>query len=144
MLRRRGHGARSFEFALMLTLKVALQENLKHTLPLDIYDLIPDSSVDLRVGYQAQQLDWLSQQRDFDFLQIADTEDRPATLSSLPVRISSLLSCILAWCWPCVTDMSCSEGGCPAVAVCMQPARDKCALCGACRSSRAYLPPSQA
>lgn len=64
-----------------------VQENLKHTLPLDIYDLIPDTSVDLRVGYQAQQLDWLSQQRTFEALQSADTEDRPATLSSLPVRL---------------------------------------------------------
>lgn len=94
----------------MLTLKNhTLQENLKHTLPLDIYDLIPDSSVDLRVGYQAQQLDWLSQQRDFDSLQSADTEDRPATLSSLPVRMlysswvhrfSSLMLVLLHRC-PC-------------------------------------------
>ncbi len=53
---------------------------------MDIYDLIPDSSVDLRVGYQAQQLDWLSQQRVFEELQSPDTEDRAATISYLPVR----------------------------------------------------------
>ena len=63
------------------------QENLKHTLPVDVYDLIPDSSIDLRIGYQAQQLDWLSQQRVLEAaLQNPATEDRAATISYLPVR----------------------------------------------------------
>jgi hypothetical protein len=63
-----------------------LQENLKHTLPSDGYDFEADSSVDLRIGYQAQQLDWLSLQRiTQEALLPPDTEDRPATLSSLPV-----------------------------------------------------------
>ncbi len=64
----------------------ALQENLKHTLPSDSYDLIPDTSLDLRVGYEAQQINWLCFQRILQASLPEYLEDRPATLSSLLVR----------------------------------------------------------
>ncbi|CAL5227019.1 g9912 [Coccomyxa viridis] len=60
-------------------------ENLKHTLPSDILELLQDSSIDLRIGYQAQQLEWLSLQRSFEATFPPETEDRPATFSFLPV-----------------------------------------------------------
>ncbi|EIE24933.1 hypothetical protein COCSUDRAFT_53125 [Coccomyxa subellipsoidea C-169] len=58
-------------------------ENLKHTLPSDSYDLIPDTSLDLRVGYEAQQINWLCFQRILQASLPEYLEDRPATLSSL-------------------------------------------------------------
>ncbi|BDA49368.1 hypothetical protein COCOBI_13-4800 [Coccomyxa sp. Obi] len=58
-------------------------ENLKHTLPSDSFDLIPDTSLDLRVGYEAQQIDWLCFQRILQASLPEYLEDRPATLSSL-------------------------------------------------------------
>jgi len=63
-----------------------MQENLKHTLPENIFELLQDSSIDLRIGYQAQQLEWLSLQRSFEATVPPETEDRPATFSFLPVR----------------------------------------------------------
>lgn len=63
-----------------------MQENLKHTLPSDIFELLQESTIDLRIGYQAQQLEWLSLQRSFEATFPPATEDRPATVSSLPVR----------------------------------------------------------
>ena len=63
-----------------------MQENLKHTLPSDILELLQDSSIDLRIGYQAQQLEWLSLQRSFEATFPPETEDRPATFSFLPVK----------------------------------------------------------
>lgn len=65
-----------------------LQENLKHTLPSDSFDLIPDTSLDLRVGYEAQQIDWLCFQRILQASLPEYLEDRPATLSSLLVCLS--------------------------------------------------------
>lgn len=71
-----------------------MQENLKHTLPSDsLFELLQESSIDLRIGYQAQQLEWLSLQRTFEADFPPETEDRPATFSSLPV---SCCSCLLA------------------------------------------------
>ena len=69
-----------------------MQENLKHTLPSDILELLQDSSIDLRIGYQAQQLEWLSLQRSFEATFPPETEDRPATFSFLPVRRASQLA----------------------------------------------------
>ena len=63
-----------------------VQENLKHTLPSDsLFELLQESSIDLRIGYQAQQLEWLSLQRTFEADFPPEIEDRPATFSSLPV-----------------------------------------------------------
>ena len=71
-----------------------MQENLKHTLPSDsLFELLQESSIDLRIGYQAQQLEWLSLQRTFEADFPPEIEDRPATFSSLPV---SCCSCLLA------------------------------------------------
>ncbi|KAK9918817.1 hypothetical protein WJX75_007192 [Coccomyxa subellipsoidea] len=58
-------------------------ENLKHTLPSDSYDLIPDTSLDLRVGYEAQQINWLCFQRILQASLPEYLQDRPVTLSSL-------------------------------------------------------------
>ena len=70
-----------------------VQENLKHTLPSDsLFELLQESSIDLRIGYQAQQLEWLSLQRTFEADFPPEIEDRPATFSSLPV---SCCSCLL-------------------------------------------------
>lgn len=66
---------------------LVLQENLKHTLPSDSYDLIPDTSLDLRVGYEAQQINWLCFQRILQASLPEYLQDRPVTLSSLLVRI---------------------------------------------------------
>lgn len=71
------------------------QENLKHTLPGELYDFEADSSIDLRIGYEAQHLDWLSLQRiTQEALLPPDTEDRPATLSLFPVRCIHAHACV--------------------------------------------------
>ena len=76
-----------------------VQENLKlQPLPSDILELLQDSSIDLRIGYQAQHLEWewLSLQRSFEEQTgQAPNRGRP-TFSFLPVgylNISST-SCI--------------------------------------------------
>ena len=69
-----------------------MQENLKHTLPSDsLFELLQESSIDLRIGYQAQQLEWLSLRRTFEADFPPEIEDRPATFSSLPVSCRSVL-----------------------------------------------------
>lgn len=82
-----------------------MQENLKHTLPSDsLFELLQESSIDLRIGYQAQQLEWLSLQRTFEADFPPETEDRPATFSSLPVRHRpSLLAVRVARACTCLT-----------------------------------------
>ena len=79
------------DYAMLLV----LQENLKHTLPSDSYDLIPDTSLDLRVGYEAQQINWLCFQRILQASLPEFLQDRPATLSSLLVCTS--LRCMFVW-----------------------------------------------
>ena len=76
-----------------------MQENLKHTLPSDILELLQDSSIDLRIGYQAQQLEWLSLQRSFEATFPPETEDRLATFSFLPVSRDYQLASEV--CCPC-------------------------------------------
>lgn len=76
--------------SMIFLLCLFLQENLKHTLPSDSYDLIPDTSLDLRVGYEAQQIDWLCFQRILQASLPEYLQDRPATLSSLLVGCRNL------------------------------------------------------
>ena len=68
-----------------------VQENLKlQPLPSDILELLQDSSIDLRIGYQAQQLEWewLSLQRSFE----EQTEEKQTTFSFLPVGYLNISS----------------------------------------------------